>query len=265
MKKAGIFILIICVSVIYSCKHQKLLKSTDLTHKYEMANKYYEKGQYYKAIPLLEELIPIYRGTQKAERLYYIYAYCDYNMRDYILAAHRFNTFVRTFPYSKYTEECQYMAAFCHFQLSPKYSLDQSDTYRAIEQLELFVKQYPHSDRVEKCHQHLDELRYKLEDKAFQIARQYYRTGRYKAATVALENVLIDFPDTRYRERIYLLMLKANYMWADNSVETKKHERFINTKKAYTKFASSFPESEYLDEAQEILEKTNKNLEQINE
>lgn len=246
-----------------SCQHNRVLKSTDLTYKYEMANKYYEKGQYYKAVPLLEELIPIYRGTEKSERLYYIYAYCDYNMKDYILAAHRFSTFVKTFPFSKFSEECQFMSAICHFKLSPKYSLDQTDTYEAIEEFQIFINQYPRSELVDSCHALLDVMRVKLEEKAFQTSKQYYHTEHYKAALTSLQNCIQDYPDTKHREEIIFLMVKANYYWAKNSVESKKEERFLNTKKAYTKFASSFPESRFLKEALEILARTNEELEEI--
>jgi outer membrane protein assembly factor BamD len=206
-----------------------------------MANKYFEKGQYYRAVPLLEELIPIYRGTEKSERLYYIYAYCDYYMQDYILAAHRFSTFVKTFPFSRFRE----------------------DTYSALSQFQSFINQYPQSEKVDSCHVLLDELRQKLEEKSFQTSVQYYHTQHYKAALTALNNCIQDFPDTKHREEIVFLMVKANFNWAKNSVESKKEERFLNTKKAYAKFAGSYPESEFKKEALEVLDKVNEELELI--
>ncbi|MGB0402726.1 MAG: outer membrane protein assembly factor BamD [Salibacteraceae bacterium] len=263
--KARILIILVVASVLGSCGYNRLLKSSDLTKKYEAANRYYEKGKYYKAMPLLEELIPIYRGTEKAERLFYIYAYSDYYMKDYILAAHRFSSFVRTFPFSRFTEECQFMSAVCHHKLSPKSSLDQSDTYAAIEQFELFVRQYPESTYLDSCHVLLDDMRIKLEQKAFEIAGQYYKTMKYKAALVALENTLETYPDTKHREEIYLLMLKSNYYWAKNSVEQKKVERYMETKKSYAKFAGSFPNSQKMKEALDILKKTNENLDELSE
>lgn len=259
-----ILIIIVALSGMFGgCAYNRLLKSDDLTKKYEAANRYYEKGKYYKAMPLLEELIPIYRGTEKAERLFYIYAYSDYYMKDYILAAHRFETFVNTFPFSRYTEECAFMGAICHYKLSPKYSLDQYDTYQAIKQFELFVHQYPDSKYLDSSHVMLDVMRVKLDEKSFQIGKQYYRTHKYRASIVTLENHLVEFPDTDHREEIYFIMVQANYYWAKNSVASKKQERYINTKKAYTKFASSFPNSRFANQAKEMLEKANENLKEI--
>tara|TARA_B110000495_G_C23021957_1_gene606451 strand:- start:522 stop:1358 length:837 start_codon:yes stop_codon:yes gene_type:complete len=258
-----IFILLGITLVVSSCKHTRLLKSNDLTKKYEAANQYYENGKYYKAMPLLEDLIPVYRGTEKAERLYYIYAYSDYYMKDYILAAHRFNSFERMFPFSKFTEECQFMGAVCHHKLSPKYSLDQTDTYQAIQQFELFIRQFPESKYVDSSHVLLDNMRIKLENKAFHISKQYYKTRKYKAAIVSLNNTLNTYPDTEHREEIYFLILKSNFYWAKYSIDSKKQERYSNTKKAYTKFAYSFPESRNMKEALTILEKAIENLKEL--
>jgi outer membrane protein assembly factor BamD len=228
-----------------------------------MAMKYYEKGQYYKAIPLLEELIPVYRGTERSEQLYYVYAFSDYYLKDYILAAHRFNTFVKTFPFSRYTEECQFMSAICHYKLSPKFSLDQTDTYMAISELELFVHQYPSSGRVDSCHTMLDGLREKLEKKSFMTSKQFYRIEKYKAAVVMLENTLKDYPDTEYREEALFLIMKAHFEWAENSVPSKKAERYNNTKKAYYKFAGSFPDSKFMREANHVMNEVNEELEEM--
>lgn len=263
--------LILYITVVFAvfftvgCKHNKVLKSTDLTYKYEMTNKYFDEGEYYRAMPLLEELIPIYRGTEKAERLFYIYAFCEYYLKDYILAAHRFNTFVNNFPFSKHTEECQFMSAICHYKMSPKFSLDQTDTYTAIDQLGVFARQFPESQFVDSSYVMMDELREKLEKKSFMVSKQYYRTGRYKAAVTSFNNTLIDYPDTEYREESLFLMVKAYFEWAENSIDTKKEERYANTKKAYFKFAAAYPESKFLKEAKEVIEETEEELAKITE
>jgi outer membrane protein assembly factor BamD len=221
------------------------LKSSDLGLKYEAAIKFYNEGKYMKAYPLFEELVTIYRGTAKAEQLYYMYAYCDYNMKDYLLAAHRFSTFAKTFPTSKYVEECLFMSALCNYHISPKFSLDQADTYQALEKMELFITKYPKSAKLDTCHQLIDILRAKLEKKSYEIAKQYLKTEDFKGAIVAFKNLLIDFPDTKYREEIVFLILKSHFLLAQNSVSSKKYERYNDTIKAYYKFADSFPQSQF--------------------
>jgi outer membrane protein assembly factor BamD len=263
MRKPLLFLLL-TLSFLASCEYKRILKSSDYNLKYEAAVKYYDKGLYYKAIPLIEELIPVFRGTERAERLSIMQAWCDYHSQEYILAAHRFSTFVRTFPFSKHAEECLYMNAICHYRLSPKFSLDQYDTYKAMEAMEQFVRSFPQSNKVDTCHYMLDQMRFKLERKSFETARQYYLTGHYRAAVTALENSLRDFPDTKYREDAMIFIVKAHYEWAVQSVETKKYERFANARKSNLKFAAAFPESRYIRESQEIARKIQESLDKLN-
>ncbi len=260
-----VFIGVLIVSLSACSKYQKVLKSTDLDYKYKMANSYYDEGKYLKALPIYEELIAIYRGTSKAEDIYYRYAFCEYYLGDLILANYRFENFSRTYPNSKYLEECDYMAAYCSYLTSPRYSLDQTSTYEAIDELNLFIQRYPESPRVDSCSALLDDLRIKLEKKSFENSKLYFKTQYYQSAIVAFNNTLNDFPDTDYKEEILYYLLRAHYKLAANSVELKKQERFENTIKAYIKFADSFPESPNMKKAEDLYEVAQMELKKIKE
>jgi outer membrane protein assembly factor BamD len=43
-------------------------------------------------------------------------------------------------------------------------------------------------------------------------AKLYYNLGDYKAAVIALNNSIEQFPETKYREEIMFLILKASYL-----------------------------------------------------
>lgn len=253
------------ISFFASCNdYNKLLKSTDYNKKYEAAVKYYGAGDYSKALALLEELMSVYRGTERAEKILYYYAYASYASGDYLLAGYHFNNFAKSFPASEHAEECTYMNGYCYFLESPKYSLDQTETKNAIRELQNFIYKYPNSQRVKQCNELIDQLRAKLEKKYFEIARQYYFLNDYKAAVVSFENVLKDFPDTKYREEIMFLVIKANYLYSLKSIEAKKTERFKATMDAYNKFISYFPEnSKYAKEASGIYSSAKKQFDKI--
>ncbi|HEY4800709.1 MAG TPA: outer membrane protein assembly factor BamD [Bacteroidia bacterium] len=224
-----------------SCSdYNKLLKSSDYTKKYDMALKYYEQKDYSKALALLEELVSVYRGTNKAEKIMYYYAYATYSSGDYLLAGYHFNNFVKTFPASDKTEECAFMYAYCFYLESPRYSLDQTDTRNAIKELQYFINKYPNSGKVKESNELVDKLRGKLELKSYEISKQYFFLDDYKAAIVSFENVLKDFPDSKYREEIMFLIVKSNYYYATKSIQNKKAERFKATVDAYSKFASYY-------------------------
>lgn len=242
-------------------KFNKLLKSGDMEAKYAAAIKYFEKEDYTKALTLLEELMSVYRGTSKAEEISYYYAYCNYNLDDYIIAGYQFRNFVKNFPNSKHTEECAYMNAYCYYLNSPPYSLDQVDTRLAIKEFQRFVNQYPKSERIEKCNEILDIMREKLERKSYENAMLYYNMGDYRASSVAFANHVKDFPDSKRAEQLSYLVVRSNYLMALNSIEKKKQERFKATVDSYLKFVDTYPNSQYLKEAEMVYTSALKNLE----
>jgi len=250
--KKWIFILTVMLSgsLITGCsEYNKVLKSTDLEYKYIKGVEYYDKGEYFKAYPIIEELVALLRGQARSEKLFYMFAYCDFYLEDFMLASHRFTEFTKTFPTSKYTEECAFMSAYSFYKLSPPTKLDQSTTYSAISNLQLFVDRYPHSTRVDTCNTLIIELEHKIEEKAIAGANQYKKMENFSSAVLTYENVLKDFPDTKYREEIYFNIYDAYYLLAMKSVSQKKGERIDAANKAYTNFAKRYPESEFMNEA----------------
>ena len=262
MKK--IFLSIMILMLMVSCsKYQKILKSTDLNFKFEKAVMYYEKEDFNRALPLLEELSTAFRGSAKAEEVNYYYAYCHYSLGEYLLASYLFDTYAKTYPNGKHTEECQYITAYCFYLESPIYKLDSKNTYKAINQLQLFTNLYPKSERVEQCNNLIDELREKLAKKAFFNAKQYVITEYHKSAIIALQNVLIDFPGSKYEQEIYFLIVESSFQLAKNSISTKKQERLENTIDIFHEFIEKYPKSQFLKQAKNIEQKTLKLIETI--
>ena len=263
MMRNFFYILLISITFSACSKYQQVLKSPDLDHKFEMAKKYYEEQQYFKALPIFDELNTLYRGTAKAEEVYFYLAYTHYGLGENLLAAYHFRTFAQTYPRSERVEEVAFMNAHCYYLESPSYSLDATNTYKAIEELQYFIDKYPNSERVDKCNSLIDNLRDKLENKAFHNAKLYYDREDFKSAIVALNNVVNDFPDTDYREEAFFLILDSNYLLASNSVSSKQKERLRNTISAYHFFIDNFESSDKLKEAENIFNKANKQLEKL--
>ncbi len=267
MKKLLGLILFTTLIVFSSCtEYRKVLKSADMQYKYDKALEYYKGGKYAKAYPLFEELYIVYRGTDKGEKIAYYQAKTDFRLTDYILASHRFTQFYKNYPNSDFKEEVQFLAAFCQYKMSPKWSLDQTDTQRAIRSLQLFAIDYPNSSRIDSTNQLLDELRFKLELKEFKAAKLFYRMENYRAAQVAFDNFNQSYPSSQFKEEAWYLEYRSGYLLAVNSVEEKKLERIEAAMEAYVNFVDRFPKSKRLKEAeglykdlQELLQET-KNL-----
>jgi outer membrane protein assembly factor BamD len=263
LRKSLFYIVLLIVIASASCsRYQKLVKSPDNELKYEKAMEFYDKGDYYKALQLFETVLPVYRGTDKAEELYYRYAYSYYHEGEYIMAAYYFKRFYASFPSSKYAEEVSFMSAYCTYLDSPKFSLDQTNTYEAIDAFQLFINRYPRGDRAQQATEYIDELRQKLLDKAYNIGNLYYKMEDYRAAIVSYESLLKDYPDTEYKEEILYKIIKAYYEYAMKSIEVKKKERYESAVKAYLDFISLYPESEYIDDVQKMRNKVVDKLEE---
>jgi len=266
MLKKGFGIIVFCsiFALLLSCSdYNRVMKGKDYDAKFDMALKYYNKKNYYKAFPLFEELMTVYRGTAKAERTYYYYGYCNYYSGDYESAAFDFDNFVRTFPNSDFAEECAFMHAKCYYEDSPSYSLDQTSTVKAIEKLQLFADRYPQSSKLPDCSVMIDELRLKLEQKDYENAQLYFGTAYYTAAVTAFKNLINDYPSTRFREESLFMIFKAQYLLAGNSVETKKKSRMEQALVYYTDFTNVFPESKFRKEANNLADVLKKKLEKM--
>ena len=265
MKKAVyIFSTLVICSTLGCSEFSKVVKSNDLDLKYTKGVEYFEEEECLKSMILFEELIPLIRGTERSEKVYYYYAKSIYCNGDYILAGYYFDNFVKTFPNSQFSEECVFLAALCSVKESPQYSLDQTSTKAAIGKLQTFVNQYPETSRRDTINYLVKELRSKLEIKAFDNARQYHHTRRYKSAVIALENTLNEFPDSRYREEMSFLLLDSHYQLAINSIDKKKLERLNETIESYHNFVDNFENSESLGRAEAIYENTLKAIMDFN-
>ena len=138
--KKYIIIAIMSGAMLTSCgEYNKLLKSTDYAYKYEAAKSYFGNGKYSKAATLLEELTTILKGTDNAEESLYMLAMAYYNQGDYVTASHYFTTYYNTYPRGTYTELARFHSGKALFLDTPEARLDQSSTFSAMQELQLFI------------------------------------------------------------------------------------------------------------------------------
>lgn len=259
---------IIILSLVFGgcrSKFQKALKSTDSKKKMEVAEYFFLKKDFYRAQSLFDQLENEYANTPNAEKIMYYQAQCDYGLKMYSLAGYRYKMYYETYPTSVNAEEALYLNAYCIFLESQDSELDQTDTYKAIETFKIFVSVYPESKYVDECNKYLDKLRAKLSQKAYNNAKLYYNIGAYKSAIVSLRNVVNDFPEIAQREEIDFLVLKSNYLLAENSVPEKQVERYKETISAFEEFTEYYTESsKFMANAKTIKEKAVTALNKIN-
>jgi len=247
-----LFLVLMIVAASSCSKFRKIQKSGDWKIKYEAALEYYEENDFHRATQLFEDILPIIRGTAEAELGNFYLAYCYFNQKQYILSAHHFEEFVRIYGRSEYVTEAEYMHAYSLYLQSPDYQLDQTVTYEAIAALQNFINKYPTTEYASKADGVIDEMQIKLEKKAYEQCRLYYRIRRYNSALVVYDNFKDDYPDSEYQEEVAYLRIKTAYDYARQSILTKQKERYQNTIDAYESFIDTYPSSKYLKEVERI-------------
>ncbi|MGK4567692.1 outer membrane protein assembly factor BamD [Flavobacterium sp. 3HN19-14] len=258
-----IFALLLVVVALSACSpYQRALKSEDVGLKFDVATKMYEKGKYTKAIRLFEQIAPAYRGKPQAEKMFYMYSKSFYNTKQYYSAGFQFESFASSYPKSEKMEEASFLGAKSYSYLSPRYSLDQVDTYKAIDKLQSFIDNYPNSQYMGEANELAKKLREKLEKKAFEIAKQYNTIMDYPSALVAFDNFIADFPGTPYKEDALYLRFDSAYKLAINSIQARMAERLTLAKTAYNNLIKFKADTKYKAEADEMLAKIETDLKQ---
>jgi len=239
---------------------EQIRTSGDPTKMYEKANAYFEEGEYSKAISLYELIIPSFRGKAEAEQIAFQFAKANYLRGSFTSSSHYFRSFAETFRASPNREEAMFLSAYSNYKLSPRHKLDQAATQKAIDDFQIFVNTFPNSERISECNQYIDQLRVKLEEKAFDSGKLYFQTRNYSSAIQTLENMLKDFPDSSRSEEARYLIVKASLDWADNSIFTRQEERYKKTVERCTSYIKRHGNSERSEEVISYKDKCEKQI-----
>ncbi|CAM3521572.1 outer membrane protein assembly factor BamD [Flavobacterium chungbukense] len=251
MKK--IVSLLIVVTLFCSCgEYQKALKNEDVAAKFEMATKMYDAGKYSKAIRLFEQLATSYRGKPQAEKLFYMFSQSYYKTKQYYLAGYQFEAFVSGYPRSEKVQEAAFLGAYSYSKLAPVYSLDQSDTVKALDKLQAFIDNYPNSEYIAQANEAVQRLNGKIEKKAYENAKGYNTISDYKSALIAFDNFIADFPGTPFKEDALFYKYDSAYQLAINSVPSKMQERLNVAKVAYSNLIKFKSDTKYKVKADEM-------------
>ena len=249
-----IFILLISVSALASCKtqYQSLLLSDDLNGKYKAAMSYFEEGRYNRSAELFESLALVTSGTPREDTVRFYWGLSNYRMKDYASAKTNFKNYVDNFPRGAFASQAEYYHLDCMYHDTYRYSLDQTDTYKAVAAISEYMLNNPRSTHYGDCRKMLDELNQRLDKKAYENALLYYKMEDYKAAGVAMKNILKDNADNIYREDILYYAAMASYKYAGLSVKAKQKERYLAFMDDYFNYVGEYPQGVWREELDKL-------------
>ena len=252
-------IIILAAMTLTGCgEYQKAQKSTDNNYKLDFAKQAFKKKKYVQATTILKDVITQFKGSDKAEESLYLLALSYYENKEYDEAGAYFKTYYDRYPKGKYTELARFYSGYGYYLDSPDVELDQSGTIKAIEELQAFLEYFPHSDKVSVAQNAIFELQDKLTLKQLQNAQLYYNLGtymdnNYEAAVIVAKNAIKDYPYSRYKEDLELLVLKSRFQEATQSIESKKEDRFRVVIDEYYSYINNYPDSPNRKEADNIF------------
>lgn len=255
MKKVAVLLMLMVILFASCGEYNKILKSTDYELKYSYAKKYFNEKKFTKAATLLEEVYPIFRGSAFAEESLYLLAQSYYGQKDYETASQYFETYYNTYPKGEYAELCRYYSGYGLYLSSPIPELDQAKTYKAIEQLQLYLEYYPQSERAEEAQNIMFELQEKLALKELMATRLYYNLGTYMgnnylACVITAQNALKNYPYSKYREEFMYLTISSKYELAIVSVTEKLQGRYRDVVDEYYNYTNEYPEGQYIKQVE---------------
>lgn len=252
---------------LISCgNYNKLQKTNNYDYKYEAAKQYYFEGQYNRASLFLQDVIATFKGTNKGEESLFLSGMSSYKARNYNAAMSFFRKYYQSYPRGLYTEKAHFYWGMSLYKNIPEVKLDQSATYEAISEFQEFLELYPGSVLSAEVQEIIFKLQDRLVEKEYLSAKLYYDLGsyflncsnggsNYQACIVTAENAIKDFPYTSRREDFAILILRAKFELAAQSIESKKEERYHNAIDEYYGFTNEYPESKYMKEANELFKK----------
>ncbi|MBR5432056.1 MAG: outer membrane protein assembly factor BamD [Bacteroidales bacterium] len=266
MKILKLFPVLLAMLVTAGCKteYDILLASGDNDAKYDAAFEYFNSGQYRKAATLFESMSLAYSGTARDDTVQYYRGLCNYMDGDYDTAEANLNTFITNFHGSPFTESATFLRVKCLYDFTLRYELDQVPTNTAITAISEYIIEYPQTQNLEECRAMLDDLGERLDRKAYENAKLYYKMEDYLAAMTALRNVLKDDSDNIYREDILYYTAMASYKYALNSVEARQKDRYLSFVDDYYNFIGEFPESSYRKELDTMYKRALNSLGRFN-
>ncbi len=247
-----------------SCSSKEMIRQGDsLEVAYEKAYTLFEQEHYADAANAFEQVVQLGTGTEYGRDAQYYLAESYYHDRRYLLAASEYERFISQFPQSERREEVQFKEAYCYFEISPRYRLDQSYTRQAIEKLRLYNSRYPDSERTQQASEYISELRSKLAHKRYASADLYMRMQEYEAAIIYYDLVIENYPDTQWAEQALSDEINAYNIYASRSVTERQRERYQQAVETYETYVQLFPNGPNRSQAENYVDEARTALEQL--
>ena len=255
--KIRILCTLLLAMLLASCgEYNKILKSRDAELKYEYAKKYFDQKKYGRTITLLDEILSAYTGSSKEQEILYLLAQAYFYDKDYTTATQYYTRYYNKFPKGEFTELARFNSAYGLYLDSPDARLDQTSTFKGIQEFQNFLEYFPQSEKAPEAQDLMFKLQEKLAYKEFLAARLYYNLGLYnrenyyESCVVTAREALKSYPFSEFTEEFQILIVRARFEQAVYSFEEKKPVRYRDLMDEHFNYKNMFPNGKYTKESE---------------
>lgn len=244
-RSLNFFLFIIFFYLLLSCSRGGFKENEPPRDIYDRANDFYSKGKYMKAQAEFQRLIYSFPGQPFIDSAQYYSGMSLYNMGRYPESAGEFQRLLSAYPSSPLADDSQYQIGMCHYEQSPKYSLDQQETYAAIDEFTMLINRYPGSGLLDDARSRLNDLYEKLARKMFKNGELYMKLRDYDPALMYFGQVRDNYPQTEWAKRALFY----------SGVALFKLDRKSDALETFEDFVTAFPDHKLSPKARKYIDK----------
>jgi outer membrane protein assembly factor BamD len=242
--------LLFILSLIFTvgCGKKSLQANMPPEERMASAMELFDKDDYMDARNQFKIITLSHSGSVIADKAQFYLAECHYNLKEYILSASEYERLIKVYPNSEWVDDGKFKIGLSYYELSPKYSLDQDYTQKAIKEFQEFLEDYPGSNLFKDVEAMLLESRGKLARKLYAAADQYRRIRAYEAGAIYFNLVLERYYDSQYAP-------EAQFYLGECYGKLEKNDEALE---AYQVFVKRYPDHKLTNKAQDRIEDLNK-------
>ena len=218
-----------------NCGTKSIQIEENLTPNFNKAMKFFDKGKYSRARDEFNYIIMMEPGSKLANKSQYYKGESLFYIKEYDEAWTTFDHYVRFTNDISKIEKSRYRICECAINLTNSYQRDQKQTIRALDQLQMFLEDFPQSEFAQDAEKSITDLRMKLAEKDYEVGRLYMKLEEYESALIYFRSVLNNYYDTDFADDarigiIFSHILNDNRKGAISYLNSEKN-RFLKPEK----------------------------------
>jgi len=224
-------LILIIISLIISCGSKADVVNENISERFNLGVKYFEKEKFVKAEFEFNYLILNNPGSKLALEAQYYLAESMFYQNKYDESIVEYDRYSRFSDDLEKIESAEFKSCEASFLLSNDYLHDQGSAAELMDKLQVFVEKYSQSNFIDEIESFFIDIRTRLAKKEYEAGRLYLKLEEYESSLIYFNEVISLYYDTNYSDKarieiIFLFLLQQNPNKAKSQLSLYK-DKFI--------------------------------------